>query len=130
MANSVLCTKCGKWVHGRCSKVKKVTSTLAKCFICERYIEAMKGRGKPAKELTFYDHVKLGKSFSYFGDRLKASGESEAAVTARTRTGWIKFRECGELLSGRKPLLKMKRRIRRNCVRSEMLYGGEKWCLR
>ena len=35
------------------------------------------------------------KSFRYLGDRLNASGESEAAVTARTRIGWIKFRECG-----------------------------------
>ena len=30
MANSVLCTKCGKWVHGRCAEVKKVTLTLTK----------------------------------------------------------------------------------------------------
>ena len=22
MANSVLCTKCGKWIHGRCAKIK------------------------------------------------------------------------------------------------------------
>ena len=29
MANSVPCTKCGKWVHGRCAKIKRVTSTLA-----------------------------------------------------------------------------------------------------
>ena len=30
MANSVMCTTCGKWVHGRCAKMKRVTSTLAK----------------------------------------------------------------------------------------------------
>ena len=30
MANSMRCTKCGKWVHGRCSKRKRVTSTLQK----------------------------------------------------------------------------------------------------
>ena len=39
------------------------------------------------------------------------SGGSEAAVTARTRIGWIKFGECGELLYGRKFSLKMKGRI-------------------
>ena len=25
MVNSVVCTKCGKWVHGRCAKTKRVT---------------------------------------------------------------------------------------------------------
>ena len=34
-ANSVMCTKCGKWVHGRCAKMKRVTSALAKGFVCE-----------------------------------------------------------------------------------------------
>ena len=31
------------------------------------------------------------RSFFYLGNRLYASGGSEAAVTARTRIGWIKF---------------------------------------
>ena len=35
MANSVMCTKCGKWVHGRSTKIKRVTSTLAKGFVCK-----------------------------------------------------------------------------------------------
>ena len=51
------------------------------------------------------------KSFCYLGDRLNASGRSEAAVTARTRIGWIKFGEYGELLYGKKFSLKMKGRI-------------------
>ena len=38
------------------------------------------------------------KSFCCLGDGLKASGGSEAVVTARTKIEWIKFRECGELL--------------------------------
>ena len=42
----------------------------------------------------------------------------------------IKFRECGELLYGRKFSLKMKGRIYQSCVRLPMLYGSEKWHLR
>ena len=38
--------------------------------------------------------------FCYLGDRLSASGDCEAAVTARVRIGWVRFRECGELLLG------------------------------
>ena len=35
MENSVMCTKCCKWIHGRCAKMKRVTSTLTKGFVCE-----------------------------------------------------------------------------------------------
>ena len=34
MANSVLCTKCGNWVHGRCAKIKGATARLAMHFVC------------------------------------------------------------------------------------------------
>ena len=70
------------------------------------------------------------KNFCYLGNRLNASGGSEAAVTARTRIGWIKLRECRELLYGRKFLLKMKETIYQSCIRSAMLNGSETWCLR
>ena len=91
--------------------MKSVTSTLEKGFICERYVEAIKGITEPAEELTFYDQVELVKSFCCLGNRLNASGGSEVAVTARSRAEWIKFRECEKLLNGRKVLLKMKERI-------------------
>ena len=70
------------------------------------------------------------KSFCYLGYKLNASGGSEAAVAARTRIGSIKFRECGELLHGRKFLLKNEGRIYQSCIRSAMLYGSKTWCLR
>ena len=65
-------------------------------------------------------------------DRLNAnaSGGCETAVTARVRIGWMKFRECGELLLGRRFSLKMKGMVYRSCVRSAMLHGSETWCLR
>ena len=65
-----------------------------------------------------------------FGEQVERQGESEAAVTARTRIGWIKFRECGELLYGRKFSSQMKGRNYQSCVRSAMLYGSETCCLR
>ena len=109
MANSVLCTKCGKWVHGRYAQMKRVTWTLAKSFICEQCVEAMKGIVGPAEEITFYDQMELVKSFCHLGDRLNPSDGSEMVMTARMRIGWIKFRECKELLNGRKLSLKMKK---------------------
>ena len=65
----------------------------------------------PAGVKSFFDQIDFLKSFCYLGAGLNASGGSEAAVTARTITEWIKFRECGELLYGKKFLLKMKETI-------------------
>ena len=39
MANLVMYTKCGKWVHGRRVKMKRVTSTLAKGFGCNLCVD-------------------------------------------------------------------------------------------
>ena len=39
---------------------------------------------------------------TYLGDRVSDGGGCEAAVTARTRCMWVKFRECGVLLYGRR----------------------------
>ena len=61
---------------------------------------------------------------------MNANGGSEAAVTARTRIGLIKFRECGELLYGRKFSSIMKERIYQSCVRSAMLCGSDRRYLR
>ena len=61
---------------------------------------------------------------------MNASGGSEAAVTARARIGWLKFKEFGELLNSKRFLLKRKGMLYRSCVRPAMLYGSKTWCLR
>ena len=76
------------------------------------------------------DDVETVNGFCYLGDRLNASGGCEAAVTARVGIGWVRFRECGELLLGNRFPLKMKGKVYRCCVRSAMLYGSETWCLK
>ena len=76
------------------------------------------------------DEVETVKGFCYLGDKMNASGGCETAVTARVRIGWMKFRECREVLLGRRFSLKMKGMVYRSCVRSAMLYGSETWCLR
>ena len=85
MASSAMCTKCGKWVHGRCAKLKRVTSTLAKGFVCELCVYTKEGIMEPGEELSFLDQIDFVNSFCYLGNRLNTSGGSEAAVTARTK---------------------------------------------
>ena len=42
----------------------------------------------------------------------------------------MEFRECGELLCGRRFSLRMKEMVYQSCVRSATLYGNEARCLR
>lgn len=127
MKNSVCCTLCGKWIHSRCAKVKRVTNSLARMFECDN---CKKNEEMPERIVKLNDEVETVNAFNYLGDRINACGGCEAAVTLRMRLGWLKFRECGELLTGRRFTLRMKGRIYQSCVRSCMLYGSETWTLK
>jgi len=74
--------------------------------------------------------VETTKGLCYLVDTVNVSGGCEAAVTARARVGWMKFRECGELLRGRRFPLKIKGKFFESCVRPALLYGSETWRLR
>ena len=60
---------------------------------------------------------------------MNASGGCEAAVTEKARIGWVRFRECRELLNSKRFSHKTKGIVCRSCVRSAMLYGSKTWCL-
>ena len=52
--------------------------------------------------LKSYVYVETVRGFTCLGDRMSLCGHCESAVIARTRYGWVMFRECGELLYGMK----------------------------
>ena len=72
--------------------------------------------------------METAREFSYICDRVNAGGGCEAAVTARTRCGWDKFRECCELLYGSIFTLKLKGSEYKSYVRPAILHGSEAWC--
>ena len=76
------------------------------------------------------DEVETVNGFCYLGDRLNASGGCEAAVTAKVKIGWVRFRECRELLLGNTFPLRMKGKVYCGCLRPAMLYGSDAWCLK
>ena len=125
MANSVMCTKCGNWVHGSCAKIKRATVRLAMHFVCLKCKEITEGTVDSIEKLS--DEVETVNGFCYLGDRLNSSGGCEAAVTTRVRIGWVRFKECGELLLGNRFSLRIKGKVYRCCVRSAILYGSEAW---
>ena len=120
MANSVLCTKCGSWVHGKCAKIKRATARLAMHFVCLKCKGIMEGMMDLIEKLC--DEVETVNGFCYLGDRLNARGGCEAAVTARVRIGWVRFRECGELLLGNRFPLKMKGKVSLLCKISNTVW--------
>ena len=97
-------------------------------FVCSKCKGIMEGTIDSIEKLC--DGVETVNGFCYMGDRLNASGGCEAAVTARVRIGWVRFKECGELLLGNRFPLKMKGKVYRCCVRLAILYGSETWCLK
>ena len=128
MANSVWCTKYGNWFNGRCAKIKRATARLAIPFACLKCKGIMEGTVDLMEKLC--DEVETVNGFYYLENRLNASGGCEAAVTARVRIGWKRFRECGELLLGNRFPLRMKGKVYRCCVRSAILYESDTWCLK
>ena len=75
-------------------------------FVCLKCKKITEGTMDSSENLCF--EVETVNGFCYLGDRLNASGNCEAAVTARVRIVWVRFRECGELLLGNRFPLKMK----------------------
>ena len=76
-----------------------VTSTFSRNFICRKCYGNIGKAVEQDKRLC--DKLETVREFTHLGDRVRAGGGCEAAVTARTRCGWVRFRECSELLYGR-----------------------------
>ena len=89
--NSIYCTTCGYWVHGRCSGVQGSLARVAQslCAVCRA------GGRKAADEFRFEECVC---KFAYLGDVLNDTGGVAQAVAARMRAAWVKFRELGGIL--------------------------------
>ena len=52
-------------------------------------------------ESELCEEVETVRGFCYLGDRVNASGGCKAAVTAKARIGWAKFKVYGELLNSK-----------------------------
>ena len=85
--------------------------------MCGRCKKQVDGLVEPVEELC--EELETVRRFCYLGDRVNASGGYKAAVAARARIGWVKFKECGELLNSKRFSLKMKGMVYQSYVRSD-----------
>ena len=91
-------------------------------FVCLKCKATIEGTVGSIKKLC--DEVETVNGFCYMGDRLNSSGGCEAAVTARVRIDWVRFRKCEELLLGSRFPLRMKCKVYGCCVRPAIARHG------
>jgi len=75
-------------------------------------------------------NLEVVNKFCYLGDMLSVNGDAVAAVEARIRIGWNKFRQLVPLLTNRDISLIRRGRLYSSCVRSSMLHRSETWPVR
>ena len=97
--NSIVCTSCNKWIHGRCTGIKGNLERVGHGFLCKRCckarnnlqtVQVLNGKSSDVREMDMGGSLKLEvvNSFCYLGDVLDSQGGVEAALNARIGKGW------------------------------------------
>jgi len=84
--------RCHKWEHKKCSGIKGSMSKVMKSFICRGCLNLATTAGRTSVHIGACVQLELVDKFCYLGDTLSVDGDTDAAVEARIRTGWNKFR--------------------------------------
>ena len=92
-SNSIQCTSCQKWVHNKCSGIKGSMCKVMKSFICRGCLNHVTSTGRTSVDIGAGANLKLVNKLCYLGDMLSVAGDADAAVDARIRIGWNKFRQ-------------------------------------
>ena len=98
---------------------------MIKSFICRGCSNPVNSTGHTSVDIGASANLEVVDKFCYLGDML-----SDAAVEARIRIGWNKFRRLVPLLSNRDISLITRGRLYSTCVQSSMLQGNETWPVR
>lgn len=125
--NSVLCTGCDRWCHGRCSGLRNLGGVMN--FLCPTCVRG--GNVEEADESLEIDGARIEEvgEFCYLGDMLDRSGGSERSARTRVAAAWTKWREIASLLINRGIPLEKRAQVYEACIRSVLLYGTETWPL-
>jgi len=102
-------------------------SKVAKSFICSGCLNPVTSAGRTSVDIGASTKLELVDKFCYLGDMLSVDGDADAAVEARIRIGWNKFRQLVPPLTNKDMSLIMRGRLYSSCVRSSMLHGSETW---
>jgi len=120
-SNSLQCNGCQNWVHKKCSGLKGSMS---------KVVNPVTSAGRTSVDIGASAKLELVDKFCYLGDMHSVDGDADAAVEARIRIGWNKFRQLVPLLTNKDVSLIMTGRLYSSCARSSMLHGSETWPVR
>jgi len=131
-SNSIQCTSCQKWVHKKCNDIKGSTYKVMRSFICRGCSNPVISRPTrhTSVDIDASASLEVVDKFCYLGNMLNVGGDADAAVEARIRIGWNKFRQLVPLLTNRDISLIRIGRLYSSCVRSSTLQGSEPWPVR
>jgi len=101
-----------------------------KSFICRGCSNPVIGTGRASVDIDASANLELVDKLCYLGDMLSVDGDADAAMEARIRIGWNKFRHLVPLLTNRDISLIRRGKLYGSCVRSSMLHGSETWPVR
>jgi len=116
------------WWRGRVHKGSMYK--VMKLFICRGCSNPVISTGHASVDIGANTDLEVVDKFCYLGDMLGVDGDADAAVEARIRIGWHKFRQLVPLLTNRDISLIRRGRLHSSCVRSSMLHGSETWPVR
>jgi len=73
-------------------------SKVMKSFICRGFVFPVTGTGRTSIDIGVSANLELVDKFCYLGDILCVDADADAAMEARSQTGWNKFRQLVTLL--------------------------------
>jgi len=129
-SNSIQCTSCQKWIHMKCSGIKGRMYKMMRSFICRGCSNPVISTGHTSADIEASANLEVVDKFCYLGDMLSVDGNADAAVEARIRIGWNKFRQLVPLLTNMDISLIRRGRLYSSCGQSSMLHGSETWPVR
>ena len=99
-SNSIFCNGCKRWVHKKCSGLKRLTKHPDYRFArCQETARPLAGR--PQREVQVRPDKLVVASFCYLRNMLSAASGCELSTTTRVKTAWKKFKELLLVLSSR-----------------------------
>ena len=103
---------------------------MMRSFICRGCSNPVISTGHRSVDIGASANLEVVDKFCYLGDMLSVDGDADAAVEARIRIEWNKFRQLVRLLTNRDISLIRRGMLYSRCVRSSMLHGSETWPVR
>jgi len=97
-------------------KPKNQISPTTKSFICRGCVNWVTSAGRTSVDIGASAMLELVDKFCYLSDMLSVDGDADAAVEARLRIGWNKFRQLVPLLTNKDVSLIMRGRLYSSCV--------------